>query len=163
VPASKLFEQLQKAAVARAAMSPPPAPPPHSSVHADDMALDMATLKAETDAAVARTNSLFAEEAMVAIRAAAELERAEIERLVVRQAQRLVELEREVREASEVREAAIDASPRFPVARGFGVVAVLLALVLGWYFVPWRSPGADAAKPPPHLKIDPKLDLGRPK
>jgi hypothetical protein len=118
-------------------------------------------LKAESDAAVARTNSLVAEEAMVAIRAAAELERAEIERLVVRQAQRLGELEREVREALEAREASIDASPRFPVARGFGVVAVLLALVLGWYFVPWRSPGADAAKAQPSLKIDPKLDLGR--
>ena len=105
--ASKLFEQLQKAAAARAAMSPSPDPAPQPSV-------------AESDAM-------------------AERERAEIE----------------------VREAPIDANPRFPLARGFAVIAVLLALVLGWFYVPWRTPVADTAKPPPTLKIDPKLDLGR--
>jgi len=121
VAASRLFEQLQKAAVARAAMSPPPVvPPPPPSEHAD-------------------------------------IERAEIERIVAQQAQRLAELEREVRQAP------IAPQPRFLLARGFAVIAVLLALVLGWFFVPWRTPAADPAKPPPHLKLDPKLDLGRPK
>ncbi len=155
MPASKLFEQLQKAAAARAAMSPPSAPASQSSVQADDIARDIATLKAESDAAVARTNSLLPEEATIAILEAAERERIEIERLVAQQVQRLAEIEREVREAP------INTNPRFPVARGFAVIAVLVALVLGWYFVPWRSPVPDAAKPQPSLKIDPKLDLGR--
>jgi hypothetical protein len=158
VPASKLFEQLQKAAVARAAMSPPPAPAPLSSLQADDIAGEIATLKAESDAAVARTNNLLPEESTVAVLDAAERERAEIERVVAQQVQRLAELEREVCEA---REAPLEANPRFPVARGFAVILVLAALVLGWYYVPWRSPVPEAAKPPPTLKIDSKLDLDR--
>ena len=155
---SKLFEQLRKAAVARAAMNPSPAPHPQSSLQADDIAAEIAALKAESDAAVARTNNLLPEDSTVAVLDAAERERAEIERVVAQQVQRLAELEREVRE---VREAPVDTSPRFPVARGFAVILVLAALVLGWYYVPWRSPVPHTAKPPSTLKLDPKLDLGR--
>jgi len=50
-------------------------------------------------------------------------------------------------------------------ARSVAVVAMLALLALGWYFAPWRTPGAEPARAisPSSLKLDPKLNLARPR
>lgn len=91
---SKLFEQLRKAADARAKAGPSPARP-EPSLHdlevpadlalaneralSDDTARQVAAWQAQSDIAVALAKKLLADEAMAAARAAAERERAEDE------------------------------------------------------------------------------------
>lgn len=196
---SKLFEQLQKAAVAKARMAPGPVIPPQAAadiaaaraaqererVEIEGRVAAEKRLEAETQAEVALTQRLEAE------RRAEEAAKArlEVELLSAQKAQRLAELEREAQDAEwariaaeeAVRKAAATSAPQavepleppealsshwgFTPARGFAAAAVLAILAVAGYFVPWRAPGAEPApaKPPSALKIDPKLNLARPK